>query len=232
MPKPLENWIEIDNDMDLQFQIVNNADKLTVVYFFAQKCTFCMKMTPKVQHMAEDFPDVMFLKANAIYCKPTCQLYNIQYAPTSLLLYKMQVVAIVHGDDDHKLFKTIRDFDEEEFNESLNNADTKNGNTFVINGDKSLKDHLEKNRTKLCVIYFYGRTCTHCQKIAPTVDKHIATYQTVHFLKYDVQLAATAIEDYDLKVTPTFIFVKNLKTVARVDGADEAQLENRLKSLS
>jgi thioredoxin 1 len=75
------------------------------------------------------------------------------------------------------------------------------------------------------VIDFYATWCGPCKRIAPTYEKLSEAFPTIVFLKVDVDEAAELVNQYDVSVMPTFVFLKNGQEVKRVEGADMAGLE-------
>lgn len=82
------------------------------------------------------------------------------------------------------------------------------------------------------VIDFFATWCGPCKRIAPTYEKLSEAFQTVTFLKVDVDEATELVEQYNISAMPTFVFLKDGKEVKRVEGADMAGLEAGFQLLS
>uniref|UniRef100_A0A0K0E755 Thioredoxin n=1 Tax=Strongyloides stercoralis TaxID=6248 RepID=A0A0K0E755_STRER len=70
----------------------------------------------------------------------------------------------------------------------------------------------------LIVIDFYASWCGPCKLIAPHFAKMAQQYTDVVFIKIDVDEAEDLAELYDIKVMPTFYFIKNNATLAVLEG--------------
>lgn len=75
------------------------------------------------------------------------------------------------------------------------------------------------------VIDFFATWCGPCKRIAPTYEKLSEAFPGIVFLKVDVDEAPEVVNQYDVSVMPTFVFLKDGQEVKRVEGADMAGLE-------
>lgn len=75
------------------------------------------------------------------------------------------------------------------------------------------------------VIDFFATWCGPCKRIAPAFEKLAESLQTIVFLKVDVDEAPELVNQFDVSVMPTFVFLKDGKEIKRVEGADMAGLE-------
>uniref|UniRef100_A0A915JBA6 Thioredoxin domain-containing protein n=1 Tax=Romanomermis culicivorax TaxID=13658 RepID=A0A915JBA6_ROMCU len=81
-------------------------------------------------------------------------------------------------------------------------------------------DRLINTPDKLVIVEFYAPWCGPCRMIGPKVDKLADELPDILFVKVDVDDASCeeVIEDYDIKVMPTFYFIKNGETIALHEG--------------
>jgi len=67
--------------------IVNNSHKLVVVDFFAEWCMPCLMLTPIIEELAEQMPDVKFVKLNVDDNQELASRYGISSIPC-LIIFK------------------------------------------------------------------------------------------------------------------------------------------------
>jgi len=82
------------------------------------------------------------------------------------------------------------------------------------------------------LIDFTATWCGPCQKIAPFFADLSSRFATVEFVKVDVDELNEIAEKFEVKAMPTFVALRDGKEVARVVGADRAQLEDAAAKLS
>ena len=66
---------------------VLNSNKLTVVDFWAPWCGYCIKLSPVIEQIAQEMPDVKFVKMNTDECMNVARDYAISGLPC-LLIFK------------------------------------------------------------------------------------------------------------------------------------------------
>lgn len=84
-------------------------------------------------------------------------------------------------------------------------------------------DRLQKD--KVIVAKFTASWCKPCKEIHPFYKDMAARYDDLIFLEIDVDEVDDLVQNYSVKVMPTFIVVKNKEEVGRTTGKDEAKLE-------
>lgn len=84
---------------------------------------------------------------------------------------------------------------------------------------------------KLVVIDFTATWCGPCKMIAPFFEKLSNDYPDAVFLKVDVDDAQDVAQHCDIKCMPTFHFYKNGKKIDEFSGANQANLEEKVKKL-
>ena len=85
--------------------------------------------------------------------------------------------------------------------------------------------------TGVVVIDFFATWCGPCQRIAPSFVELAAKMPKVTFLKVDVDDAQDLAEQFNVRVLPTFVILRNGATVARIEGADLARVLATLEGL-
>jgi len=90
---------------------------------------------------------------------------------------------------------------------------------------------LKQAGDKLVVVDFFATWCGPCRMIAPKLEKMAETYSDVIFLKVDVDEAEDIQAEYEIEAMPTFKFFKKEAVVGEVVGANDAKIEEQIKSL-
>lgn len=73
--------------------------------------------------------------------------------------------------------------------------------------------------------------CGPCKRIAPQFETFPEKYPEVIFLKIDVDKCVETAESQGITAMPTFLFYKNNDLEFRLQGADLAHLERKIKSI-
>jgi len=68
-------------------EIINNSHKLVVVDFFAEWCMPCLMLAPIVEELAEQMPDVKFVKLNVDDNQELSSKYKVSSIPC-LIIFK------------------------------------------------------------------------------------------------------------------------------------------------
>ena len=83
----------------------------------------------------------------------------------------------------------------------------------------------------IVVIDFFATWCGPCKAIAPKFEEMAKLYPTIAFLKVDVDESQEITELYEVRVMPTFVFLKDGKKVETVEGADIRRIGSTLETL-
>jgi len=94
--------IVIDSN-DFNEQLKEAGNKLVVVDFFATWCGPCKIIGPKVDTMAEQFTDVVFLKVDVDDCEDIASKYEISCMPTFLFFKSGEKVETFSGANAEKI---------------------------------------------------------------------------------------------------------------------------------
>ncbi|KAF9686776.1 hypothetical protein SADUNF_Sadunf02G0024900 [Salix dunnii] len=89
------------------------------------------------------------------------------------------------------------------------------------------KAQLEKGKetAKLIVVDFTASWCPPCKFIAPIFAELAKKFTKVTFLKVDVDELKSVAAECEVEAMPTFIFMKDGKTVDKIVGADKDGLQ-------
>jgi thioredoxin 1 len=82
------------------------------------------------------------------------------------------------------------------------------------------------------VLDFFATWCGPCKRIAPFFEELSTKYETITFLKVDVDEAGELVDMFGISAMPTFVFLDKGVVVGRVEGADLRAIGNHLESLS
>ena len=83
----------------------------------------------------------------------------------------------------------------------------------------------ELSKGGLVVVDFTATWCGPCQRISPEYEALATKYESVTFLKVDVDDASDVAEKYDIQGMPTFLFFVGGERKHQVVGANIAEVE-------
>ena len=92
---------------DLQSHLTAAGGKLVVIDFFATWCGPCKMISPKIEAMAGEMSNVVFLKVDVDEAEDVAQEYNISAMPTFIFLKNGQKVADLMGANADKLTELV-----------------------------------------------------------------------------------------------------------------------------
>ncbi|KAH9621132.1 hypothetical protein KSS87_023804 [Heliosperma pusillum] len=75
------NMIDIHSTEEFLGALKDAGDKLVVAEFYGTWCASCRALFPKLCRMAEEHPDILFLKVNFDENKPMCKSMNVKVLP-------------------------------------------------------------------------------------------------------------------------------------------------------
>ncbi|XP_069818203.1 thioredoxin-like [Dendropsophus ebraccatus] len=88
---------------------------------------------------------------------------------------------------------------------------------------------IQSGGDKLIVVDFTASWCGPCQRIAPFYESLAATYPGVLLYKVDVDEASEIAGECGIRAMPTFFFYKGGNKVDEMCGADQCELETKVK---
>ncbi|TMS32614.1 hypothetical protein L596_000433 [Steinernema carpocapsae] len=77
---------------------------------------------------------------------------------------------------------------------------------------------LEKAGSNLVVVDFFATWCGPCKLMKPKFEKMSDEFTKAMFVMVDVDEQDDICEDYEIKVMPTFVFIKDKKQFHVVEG--------------
>lgn len=92
-------------------------------------------------------------------------------------------------------------------------------------------EKLVKNNS-VVVVDFTAKWCGPCRRIAPVFDDLAKKFYDVLFVKVDVDKCPEISENYNIRAMPTFVVVRNMSEVSRIEGADEDRLVSLVEKYS
>jgi thioredoxin len=98
-----------------------------------------------------------------------------------------------------------------------------------IEEDSLFQAELASAGSKLVVVDFTASWCGPCQRIAPFYEELSGKYSRAVFLKVDVDQCAETAASNGVTAMPTFIFFRNKTKLDKLQGADTAALEAKVK---
>ncbi|GAU99854.1 hypothetical protein RvY_10794 [Ramazzottius varieornatus] len=105
------------------------------------------------------------------------------------------------------------------------------GNVKIVTDKSDLEKILKDAGGKLVIIDFSAKWCGPCKNIHPKYTALSSQYSDAVFLTVDVDDAEEIAAAYDVSSMPTFVFVKNGKSVERFSGANPTKLEEMINKL-
>lgn len=71
----------------------------------------------------------------------------------------------------------------------------------------------------LAIVDFYSDSCVPCKRMSPVLSALEGQYSdTLYVAKVNVAYEKELVEEYGIKSTPTFLFIKNGEVVERLSG--------------
>ncbi|KAL4231374.1 Glutaredoxin 3 [Mactra antiquata] len=104
----------------------------------------------------------------------------------------------------------------------------------VISDSAGFKSAIKDAGSNLSVVHFaatWAPQCTQMNDVLTELAKD-SQYSKVKFFKVEAEDIPEISEEFSISAVPTFIFLRNGKSVDRIDGANAAELSKKVKLLS
>ncbi|XP_075228747.1 thioredoxin-2-like isoform X2 [Lycorma delicatula] len=95
-----------DSD-DLKSKLRDAGNNLVVIDFFAKWCGPCKMISPKIEELAKEYPDVVFLKVDVDECEDISSEYEISSMPTFIFIKNGNKLESFSGANYDKLKDTL-----------------------------------------------------------------------------------------------------------------------------
>lgn len=89
--------IHIKDSNEFDTKLTEAGNSLVVVDFFAQWCGPCKLIAPKIEELAAEYPDVVFLKVDVDECEDIASDYEITAMPTFVFIKNKKKVDAFSG---------------------------------------------------------------------------------------------------------------------------------------
>jgi len=114
--------------------------------------------------------------------------------------------------------------------DSEEKIDFKGGNVHVITSKESWDEKIsEANKDgKIVVANFSASWCGPCRQITPLYAELSQKYPQLVFLTIDVDELTDLSSSWDIRATPTFLFLKDGQQLDKLVGANKPELEKKI----
>ncbi|KAF9141684.1 hypothetical protein BG015_001208 [Linnemannia schmuckeri] len=99
----------------------------------------------------------------------------------------------------------------------------------TLNNLTEFNSQLAAADSRLVVVDFFAEWCGPCKTLAPILANLEKKHKPTIFAKVDVDKAGDVAAKYEVKAMPTIVMIVNKTEVARVVGADVAQIQSLIK---
>lgn len=99
--------IHIKDANEFETKLTEAGSSLVVVDFFAQWCGPCKVIAPKIEELAAEYPDVVFLKVDVDECEDIASDYEITAMPTFVFIKHKQKIDAFSGANADKVKQHI-----------------------------------------------------------------------------------------------------------------------------
>ena len=101
--------IHIKDKEDFESKLTDAGDHLVVVDFYATWCGPCKMISPKVEELAKELTNVLFLKVDVDECEDLAVEYNIMSMPTFVFIKNKQTLTTFSGAHFERLNELIQE---------------------------------------------------------------------------------------------------------------------------
>ncbi|GMM51791.1 thioredoxin [Starmerella bacillaris] len=98
----------------------------------------------------------------------------------------------------------------------------------AITSNEQFTDAISNGTT---LVDFFAEWCGPCKMISPVLDKLEPQYESIKFVKVDIDNLSDIAKKYEITAVPSFVFFKDGEVVDVVRGAAAAQVKQALDKL-
>ncbi|XP_047367902.1 thioredoxin-2-like [Vespa velutina] len=98
----------VQDNADLERKLEKAGSTLVVIDFYAIWCGPCKAIGPKIEELAKEREDVIFLKVNVEECEDIVNKYKITNMPTFVFIKEGKVLETFSGANYELLLSTIQ----------------------------------------------------------------------------------------------------------------------------
>ncbi|KAJ1722840.1 glutaredoxin [Coemansia erecta] len=102
-------------------------------------------------------------------------------------------------------------------------------NIVQIKEEKELRSTLEET-SQAAVLYFWASWAEQCKQVESVVDDLATKYSKTQFFKIEAEEFEEISDAYEINAVPTVIIAKKAKILARVEGANVAEVVSQVAS--
>uniref|UniRef100_A0A0E0L3V5 Thioredoxin domain-containing protein n=1 Tax=Oryza punctata TaxID=4537 RepID=A0A0E0L3V5_ORYPU len=108
------------------------------------------------------------------------------------------------------------------------------GNVTVVTDQKRWENTMEEvaEHGKTVVLKFSAIWCTPCRNAAPLFAELSLKYPDIVFVSVDVDEMPELVTQFDVRATPTFIFMKNNEEIDKLVGGNHEDLQDKFEQLN
>lgn len=238
--------IEVHDKEQLEDELANAKGKLAVICFQTSQNPQCRMLAPMAMDGVNKNEDqLVMLEVDAEELRAVSKHYGVSETPTFVFIRNEEIVGRVVGADiDLLRAQIMNQLDPNEHSSPQPNKRNQAGNshqlsfgatTHVVEARNKLEidRQLAYARRKLVLIFFHSARSPPSELMEPAVADAAERFRyRLLVLKVDVreaELGAVATQ-FGVESTPTFVFVRNRRTVDRIVRPDVAELKLKIAS--
>ncbi|RZF46287.1 hypothetical protein LSTR_LSTR011998 [Laodelphax striatellus] len=200
------------------------------VMFFAPWCTFCKRLHPTWEELAEmlnedENSQVTIARVDCTVSRELCSEHDVTGYPTLLFYLKGKTVGVkFRGTRDLPSLTTFiniqlgsdKEVSEEDVGDTLQQAEAISG--LVELTEDTFYKHVNEGHH---FVKFYAPWCGHCQRLAPTWDllaKEFEKESSMTVAKVDCTQHRPVCQSFSVKSYPTLLWIHNGKMVDAYKG--------------
>lgn len=102
-------------------------------------------------------------------------------------------------------------------------------NVHTCNTEDAFKSLLKKAASQIVVLHFEADWAPECVQMNQVIDELANEYKHTIFIKVEAEQLEDVSKHYEVECVPTFIILKEMKIMDKVEGADAANLTKKVK---